>query len=135
MLSKCYVKYQKLKNNYDVLWQLFVTSCARDAEINDNLLAVFMTSCARDTETNDNLLAIFVRDPETNDNLLAIFVRDTETDDNLLAIFVTSCARETQKQMILYRRPKWSEYYEENFSQLQVENYTCSSKFRLSYFM
>ena len=88
MLSKCYVKYQNLKNNNDVLWLLFMTSCARDTETNDNLLAVFVTSCARDTETNDNLLAIFVR--------------DTETNDNLLAIFVTSCARETQKQMIIY---------------------------------
>ena len=74
MLSKCYVKYQNLKNNNDVLWLLFMTSCARDTETNDNLLAVFVTSCARDTETNDNLLAIFV----------------------------TSCARETQKQMIIY---------------------------------
>ena len=32
MLSKCYVKYQKLENNYDVA--IFVTSCARDTDTN-----------------------------------------------------------------------------------------------------
>ena len=36
MLSNCYVKYQKLKSNYDVA--VFVMSSARDTETNDNLL-------------------------------------------------------------------------------------------------
>ena len=62
MLSECYLKYQKLKNNYDILW-----------------------------------------------------------------LFLWRPARETQKQNT-YRRPEWSEYYEEKSLQLQIENYTCSTR-------
>ena len=51
-----------------------------------------------------------------------------------MAIFVTSSTRDT-KTKSTYRRPKWSEYYEENFSQLQIENYTCSTRLWLSYFI
>ena len=51
-----------------------------------------------------------------------------------MAIFVTSSTRDTNKRQSIYRRPKWSEYYE-NFSQLQIENYKCSTRLWLSYFI
>ena len=43
--------------------------------------------------------------------------------------------RHRNKRQSTYRRPKWSESYEENFSQLQSENYTCSARLWLSYFI
>ena len=45
-------------------------------------------------------------------------------------------ARETEtKRQSTYRRPKLSEYYENNILQLQIENYTCSTRLWLSYFI
>ena len=43
--------------------------------------------------------------------------------------------RRRNKRQPTYRRPKWSEYYEENFVQLQIENYACSTRFWLSCFI
>ena len=43
--------------------------------------------------------------------------------------------RHRNKRQSTYRRPKWSEYYEEKSLQLQIENYTCSTKLWLSYFI
>ena len=68
------VKYEKLKNNYDVLW-------------------LFLWRPARDIETRDNLLTA------------------------------------GQKLMV------WIEYYEDNILQLQIENYTSSTRLWLSYFI
>ena len=46
------------------------------------------------------------------------------------------CQRERHrnKRQSTYRRPKWSEYYEEKSLQLQVENYACSTRC-FSYFI
>ena len=43
--------------------------------------------------------------------------------------------RRRNKRQSTYRRPKWSEYYEEKSLQLQIENYTCSIRLWMSYFM
>ena len=43
--------------------------------------------------------------------------------------------RHRNKRQSTYRRPKWSEYYEDNILQLQIENYTCSTRLWLSYFI
>ena len=41
--------------------------------------------------------------------------------------------RHRNKRQSTYHRPKWSEYYEEKCLQLQIKNYTCSSRLWLSY--
>ena len=47
--------------------------------------------------------------------------------------------RESQKKNNIiksaYHRPESSEYYEENFSQLRIKNYTCSTRLWLSYYI
>ena len=43
--------------------------------------------------------------------------------------------RRRNKRQSTYRRPKWSEYYEEKSLQLPIENYTCSTRLCLSYFI
>ena len=43
--------------------------------------------------------------------------------------------RNRNKRQSTYRRPKWSEYYEEKSLQLQIENDTCSTRLWLSYFI
>ena len=43
--------------------------------------------------------------------------------------------RRRNKRQSTYRRPKWSEYYEEKSLQLPIENYTCSTRLCFSYFI
>ena len=43
--------------------------------------------------------------------------------------------RGRNKRQSTYCRPKWSEYYEEKSLQLPIENYTCSTRLWLSYFL
>ena len=43
--------------------------------------------------------------------------------------------RHRNKRLSTYRRPKWSEYYEDNILQPQIENYTCSTRLWLSCFI
>ena len=43
--------------------------------------------------------------------------------------------RHRHKRQSTYRKPKWSEYYEDNILHLQIESFTCSTRLCLSYFI